>query len=360
MTDTSEIYKTDLVNKVVIGMWDDIGEQNAKKLQGVLYTALMGYELNSISTSLTIYDEDKAMSYIQKFIINKKIKGCTERTLKYYKTQLEFIFGKIGINPIDISTDHIRLYIVNRQITDKVSDATVNNEIRVLSSFFQWMQSEEYRIKNPMSKIDQVRMYKKKKDAFTDYEIEQMRNTLDTNRDRAMFELLLSTWCRVSELAQIRLDEIDNDQVLLHGKGKKDRTAYLNAKAVYALRNYLDERKDNNPYLFPRMISIQQISRKGIPQNEYKLFYTHPDLLEKNQHTEAGTIEYRIRMLGRSLGIKAHPHKFRRTGATFALRAGMPIEQVSKILGHEDLKTTQIYLDIKESDIKAAHERYVR
>ena len=170
----------------------------------------------------------------------------------------------------------------------------------------------------------------------------------------------MSTWCRVSELAQIRLDEINGDEVLLHGKGRKDRTAYLNAKAMFALTNYLQERKDNNPYLFPRMAPLTEVSHKGVSQKDYSKFYINPDNLIKDKHMEASTVEHRIRLLGRKLGIVAHPHKFRRTGATMALRAGMPIEQVSKILGHEDLKTTQIYLDIKEVDIKTSHERYVR
>ena len=355
-----EEIKTEFVNKAVMAMWDSIGEEHGKKLQSVLYACLAGYELTIAQTSLVAYEEDKAMRYLEKFLIDKKIKGCTDRTLKYYKTQLLFIFEKINVGPMDIQPDNIRLYIANRQIKDKVSDVTINNEIRVLSSFFEWMQSEEYRLKNPMNRIGQIKIHKRKKEAFTDIELEKMRGALETARDKAIFELLMSTWCRVSELAQIKLNEINGDEVLLHGKGKKDRTAYLNAKALYAVQNYLKERKDDSPWLFPRMLSISQVDRKGTKIGNYKYFYRHPEFLEPENHAGAGTIEFRIRKLGRSLNILAHPHKFRRTGATMALRAGMPIEQVSKILGHEDIKTTQIYLDIKETDIKASHEMYVR
>ena len=356
----NEEIKTEFVNKIVLAMWDFIGEVNGKKLQAVMYAALAGYEMKPTQTSLVVYDEDNAMKYLEKFLIDKKIKGCTDRTLKYYKTQLQFIFEKIGIEPMNIQTDHIRLYIANRQIKDKISDVTVNNEIRVLSSFYEWMQSEEYRLKNPMKRISQIRLYKKKKDAYTDIEIEKMRGALETARDKAMFEMLLSTWCRVSELAQIKLNEINGNEVLLHGKGKKDRTAYLNAKALLAIQNYMNERKDDSPYLFPRMITIADSRKKGIPTKELKFYYRIPDMLVTDEHISTSTIEARVRVLGRRLNIFAHPHKFRRTGATMALRAGMPIEQVSKILGHEDIKTTQIYLDIKETDIKASHERYVR
>lgn len=357
---SSEEIKTEFVNKIVLAMWDFIGEVNGKKLQAVMYAALAGYEIEPTQTSLVVYDEDNAMKYLEKFLIDKKIKGCTDRTLKYYKTQLQFIFEKIGIEPMNIQTDHIRLYIANRQIKDKISDVTVNNEIRVLSSFYEWMQSEEYRLKNPMKRISQIRLHKKKKDAYTDIEIEKMRGALETARDKAMFEMLLSTWCRVSELAQIKINEINDNEVLLHGKGKKDRTAYLNAKALLAIQNYMDERKDDSPYLFPKMITIADSRKRGTPKDELKFYYRNPDMLVINEHISPSTIEARVRALGRRLNIFAHPHKFRRTGATMALRAGMPIEQVSKILGHEDIKTTQIYLDIKETDIKASHERYVR
>lgn len=217
----NEDIKTEFVNKIVLAMWDFIGEVNGKKLQAVMYAALAGYEMKPTQTSLVVYDEDNAMKYLEKFLIDKKIKGCTDRTLRYYKTQLQFIFEKIGIEPMNIQTDHIRLYIANRQIKDKISDVTVNNEIRVLSSFYEWMQSEEYRLKNPMKRISQIRLYKKKKDAYTDIEIEKMRGALETARDKAMFEMLLSTWCRVSELAQIKLNEINGNEVLLHGKGKR-------------------------------------------------------------------------------------------------------------------------------------------
>ena len=356
----NEDVKTELVNKIVLAMWDFIGEVNGRKLQAVMYAALAGYEIQPTQTSLVVYDEDNATKYLEKFLIDKKIKGCTDRTLRYYKTQLQFIFEKIGIEPMNIQTDHIRLYIANRQIKDKISDVTVNNEIRVLSSFYEWMQSEEYRLKNPMKRISQIRLHKKKKDAYTDIEIEKMRGALETARDKAMFEMLLSTWCRVSELAQIKINEINGNEVLLHGKGKKDRTAYLNAKALLAIQNYMNERKDDSPYLFPRMVSIEQSRKKGISTDELKFYYRQPDMLILDDHISPSSIEARVRKIGRSLNILAHPHKFRRTGATMALRAGMPIEQVSKILGHEDIKTTQIYLDIKETDIKASHERYVR
>lgn len=360
--EVSNEEKNDLINKIVISMWDEIGEQAAKRLQAALYVNLSGYDVRKISTELTVYDEKNAADYLKKFLIAKKIKGCTDRTLHFYGTSLKKIFETISKSPMDIQADDIRVYIANRQIKGNVSLTTINNEIRNLSSFYEWMQKEEIRTKNPMNKIEQIKVYKKQKEAFSDMEIEKMRGNIRDNRTRAIFELLLSTWCRVSEIAQIRLSEIDGDRILIHGKGKKDRYAYMNAKALFAVKEYLKERRDLNPFLFPKMISLLDAAqkRKGQPQSECRFFYRDPELIEENNHIDKGTIESIIRKLGRSVDVVAHPHKFRRTGATFALRTGMPIEQVSKILGHANLSVTQIYLDLHEEDIRNAHEKYVR
>ena len=360
--EVSNEEKNDLINKIVISMWDEIGEQAAKRLQAALYVNLSGYDVRKISTELTVYDEKNAADYLKKFLIAKKIKGCTDSTLHFYGTSLKKIFETISKSPMDIQADDIRVYIANRQIKGNVSLTTINNEIRNLSSFYEWMQKEEIRTKNPMNKIEQIKVYKKQKEAFSDMEIEKMRGNIRDNRTRAIFELLLSTWCRVSEIAQIRLSEIDGDRILIHGKGKKDRYAYMNAKALFAVKEYLKERRDLNPFLFPKMISLLDAAqkRKGQPQSECRFFYRDPELIEENNHIDKGTIESIIRKLGRSVDVVAHPHKFRRTGATFALRTGMPIEQVSKILGHANLSVTQIYLDLHEEDIRNAHEKYVR
>lgn len=361
MRGVADSEKNNLINKIVISMWDEIGEQVAKRLQATLYFNLSGYELTRISTELAVYDPDSTMDYLKGFLIAKKIKGCTDRTIRFYGTSLKRIFDVIGKTPMDIQPDDIRVYIANRQINDNVSLTTINNEIRNLSSFYEWMQKEEIRTKNPMNKIDQIKVYKKQKEAFTDMEIEKMRGKIQDNRTRAIFELLLSTWCRVSEIAQIKLSEIDGDRILIHGKGKKDRYAYMNAKALFAVKEYLAERKDMNPYLFPKMIPFIDAARTHkSKQRDMKYWYRNPELIEENNHIDKGTIESIIRKLGRSVDVTAHPHKFRRTGATFALRTGMPIEQVSKILGHANLSVTQIYLDLHEEDIRNAHERYVR
>lgn len=353
MENDSQI-KNDFVNEVVISMYADIGEEQANRLKNVLYMNLTRYEMIMKSTEVAIYKGNETEMLIRKFIIAKKIKGCTDRTIKYYKDVCTIFFNKVQKSPMDIDADDIRLYIAHRQTRDKVSNVTINNERRCISSFFDWMQKEEIRLKNPMNKIDAIKEVKRKKHAFTELELETMRNYITDEKDRAIYEILVSTWARVSEIAQIRIDELEGDKVIVHGKGMKDRTVYLNAKAQIAIRNYIQLRSDNNPYLFPKMISIEDIET-----GKKKQWYCDSKNIDQG-HTGVGTIEYMIRKLGRKNNIQANPHKFRRTGATMALRAGMPIEQVSRILGHNSIETTQIYLDIKESDVKDAYDKYAR
>ena len=355
----SEDLKNNLINQITAAVWDRIGEDHAKIVQQTLYMFLTNVSIEKTCTEIALCNHDETEEIVKRFLIAKKIKGCTERTLTFYKLTIMNFFEKVGKTPLNVETDDIRIYIAKRQMQDKVSDTTVNNEIRNLSSFFEWLQSEELRLKNPMKRVEQVRTHKIKKEAFTDMEVESMRAQLETNKERAIYEILLSTWCRVTELSQVLLTEIDNGKILIHGKGKKDRTVYLNARAKVALSAYLAERNDTNPYLFAKRVPIVSDVKVGKKRGD-KEWYREKSLVDPKEHIGAGTIERIVKEIGKKNNIQAHPHKFRRTGATFALRAGMPIEQVSKLLGHNSIETTQIYLDIREEDAAAAHERWVR
>lgn len=354
--------KNDLVNSIVYEMYQIIGNEAADTLKNILYMNLTKYEISEKSTEVTIYKGDETENLIKKFIIGKKVKGCTDRTLNYYSSTCITVFESIGKSPMEITSDDIRAYVARRQIRDKVSTVTINNELRVISSFFTYMQKEEIILKNPMNKIDKMKEPKKQKKAFTEIEVELIRDACKTNRERAMIEILLSTGCRVSELIQIQLCEIDGDTVLVHGKGQKDRNVYLNAKAQVILKKYLDERSDCSPYLFPACnVKVGRASELQPILNSHKNnWYLYSELVSNVKHVNRENIESIIRTRGEAVGVNAHPHKFRRTCATFALRSGMPIEQVSKMLGHADIGTTQRYLDLKESELKYAHEKYVR
>ena len=325
------------------------------ELQTSLTIALNDYEVTARETALAVRDEDKNAYYLRKFIIAKTVKGCTERTIGYYSTELRKIIDNIGKSVEDITADDIRYYLALRERRDKVSRTTMDNELRCLRSFFNWLQQEELLTRNPTVKLDKIKGPKKKKPAFTEMEVEKIRAACQNNKETAIVEVLLSTGCRVSELVCIQLQDIVENSLTVHGKGEKDRIVYLNAKAQIALEKYVKERNDSNPYLFPRMIAISKMDRKRL-KNAYK----YSENVLPDGHMDKSSVEQTVRKIAKRCDVVgAHPHRFRRTCATFALRRGMPIEQVSKMLGHEQIGTTQIYLDLDEKDLEQAHRKYV-
>ena len=346
----------ELIDEIMVNIEDYVTDSMA--VSNCLYIVLQDYSITRKSTEIAEYIPDTNDSLIKKFLVVKKIKGCTDRTLKYYSKELPKILERIGKNVIDIKVDDIRLWIALR-LRDGVSATTIGNEKRVLSSFFTWAHGEDIIHKNPMVAIDTMKQKKTQKEAFKDDEVVAMRNQLVTTREKAIFELLLSTGCRVSELVGIKLDEIQEDySILVHGKGQKDRYVYMNANAKYAYQQYMNDRKDHSIWLFPRMISIQ--SEEFHKGKGMKDWYKNPKLVNEAEHTDKGTIETNVRQWGKKCNVKAYPHKFRRTCATNALRNGMPIEMVSRMLGHQNIGTTQIYLDLNDDQMKLMHERYVR
>lgn len=314
---------------------------------------LSNYEITARETAVAVRSEDKNKYFLQKFIIAKTVQGCSDRTIQLYGTELQRILENIEKPADEIQTDDIRLYLALRQKRDKVTKVTANNELRYLSSFLSFLAGEDLIPKNPALRIDKIRCEKTTKKAFTELEVEKLRDTCNNTWETAVVELLLSTGCRVSELVNIKTADIEGDQLIVHGKGNKDRIVYLNAKAIMAVNKYLADRKDKNIYLFPGGFF-------QAPRKDCKNWYKYPERVDPKRHCDKGTIEAKIRKLGKRANVqRAHPHKFRRTCATFALRRGMPIEQVSKMLGHEDIGTTQIYLDLSQEDLKQAHKKYV-
>lgn len=306
------------------------------EIKSELILILSNYEISKKSTELTLYDcEDYNAQIIKKFLINKTVAGVTERTIQFYQTQLKFTFSRIDKPINQITADDIKLYLAKRQIQDKIGDVTAGNEWHVLSSFYGWLHREELIERNPMHKVDRPKQRKKKKKAFSSMECELLRNSCENLREKAIVEVLFSTWCRVSEVEGMDISNIEGDSLTVLGKGRKERTVYLNSKAQLAIKNYLEDRNDSNTALF---VSFDK---------------PHDRLLKSS-------IEKTVREIGKRAGVEnVHPHRFRRTGATIALRSGMPIEKVSFLLGHESIETTQVYLDINEDEVKQAHKKYV-
>ena len=300
-----------------------------KKLQEVLLKNLQ--ESETISSEITNYD------YLEMFIAAKKIEGCSDRTVLYYRTTVEHLLKSIDTPIRKITTDEIRGYLAKYQENGRCGKTTVDNIRRNISSFFSWLEEEDYILKSPMKRIHKIKTTQSVKETISDELIERLRDACSCKRDLAMVDLLYSTGIRVGELVRLNIDDIsfEERECVVFGKGDKERRVYFDAKAKLHLQDYLEERDDDNPALF--VSQDKPYHRLG-----------------------ANSIEFMCRKLGREIGVEnCHPHRFRRTGATFALRSGMPIEKVSFLLGHEAVSTTQIYLDINEEEMKQAHKKWV-
>lgn len=324
---------------------------------------LSAYEIEKRKKELSIITEGKNEIILKKFIAAKIAAGLSMRTINYYRLSVIAFFDKVQKDYDQITADDVRIYLAKRTNIDRISKTTANNERRNISAFYAWLQTEEILMKNPMKKVAPIKVRKEKKKAYTDMELEKVREVLRSSRERAMVELLISTWCRVTEVSQIKLSDINGNEILVHGKGDKDRIVYLNAKAQIAIEAYLKERHDINPYLFPRAkyAGCVQKMTKGKARARSCEWFKDAELVDDNEHIGQSTIESILREAGKRAGVEnVHPHRFRRTGATSALRAGMPLITVSKLLGHSNIGTTQIYLDISDDELEEAHKKYVR
>ena len=349
-----------LINELCVKLAPKWGEIDMQQLKNTLYMVLNPYEITSRSTEIAVVDENQNKELLKQFIIAMKVSGRTVRTLQQYKETIGRSLQMIGKTATEIRTEDIRMYIAIRMSRDQLSVCTISNEIRYLKSFFQWMQMEEIIYQNPMLKIEKIKGPKIRKEALTDMEVEKLRKAVRDEREQVILEVLLSTGCRVAELVQIQKSDIQGERILVHGKGQKDRFVYLNAKAMLAIENYLAKRNDKNLYLLPkghRLTDTKKVNSTSSPR-DYR--WWEDAKLITDGSMGAGSVEGIMRKLASRAGVaKANPHKLRRTCATMALRRGMPIEQVSKMLGHEELTTTQIYLDLSEDELAQAHKKYV-
>lgn len=310
-------------------MADYLNVSQMKKLQEVL---LQAFAENEPEQKLVSNDE-----FLQLFLDAKKIEGCSERTIKYYKVTVEGLLQSTETSVRKITTEEIRRYLVDYQEKGGCSKATVDNIRRNLSSFFSWLEEEDYILKSPMRQIHKIKTRQQVKDTISDEAIEKLRYNCNCLRDLAMIDLLYSTGIRVGELVNLNVADIDFEarECVVFGKGDKERKVYFDAKAKLHLQDYLSSRKDDNPALFVTL---------DAPYSRLKI----------------SGVEIRIRELGRKLGLaKIHPHKFRRTMATRAIDKGMPIEQVQKILGHSQIDTTMQYAIVNQNNVKSSHRRYI-
>lgn len=300
----------------------------------MLEIALFNCEITAQTEKKDIDDNPKL---IDAFVAAKRIEGCSEKTLKYYRITIETMVASIDKGIRHIQTEDLRSYLTDYQSKNQSSRVTIDNIRRILSSFFSWLEDEDYILKSPVRRIHKVKTATNIKETYTDEDLEKMRDNCTELRDLAMIDMLASTGMRVGEMVLLNRNDIDFNEreCIVFGKGSKERVVYFDARTKIHLQNYLRSRKDDNPALF--------VSLKS-PYERLKI----------------GGVEVRLREFGKQLGLqRVYPHKFRRTLATTAIDKGMPIEQLQQLLGHRKIDTTLQYAMVKQSNVKIAHRKYI-
>lgn len=328
--------KETIIKEILHDLTGLLDSRQLDKLRSVLETRLKSVDITEIADTAEMNKQENS-HFLEMFISAKRVEGCSENTLKYYRTTIERLLSAENKWIKEITTDDLRLYLAEYQQQNNASKVTVDNVRRIFSSFFSWLEDEDYIVKSPVRRIHRVKTAKVVKDTLTDENMEILRDTCDNMRDLALIEMLMSTGMRVGELVKLnRLDINFNERsCIVLGKGNKEREVYFDAKTKLHLREYLEQRADNDPALFVS---------KNAPHTRLTI----------------GAVQRIVRNLGEQAQIsKVHPHKFRRTLATRAIDKGMPIEQVQRLLGHQKIETTMHYAMVNQSNVKIAHRKYI-
>lgn len=325
-----------MVEKIIVGI--------KQELNGILDHAqlevlelVLNKHLGNFLVNEHAMEESCEKRLLPLFIAAKRVEGCSEKTLRYYESTIQNMLNEIHRPERDINTEDLRFYLDCYQRRGTVSKVTLDNVRRILSSFFAWLEDEDYIVKSPVRRIHKVKTGKVVKETYSDESLELMRDCCETTRDLAMIDLLSSTGIRVGELIKLNISDVDFEkrECIVSGKGNKQRPVYFDARTKIHLKRYLAERTDNCEALFV-------------------------SLLRPYTRLQISGVEIRLRKIGQDLNLnKVHPHKFRRTLATMAIDKGMPIEQVQQLLGHQSIDTTLQYAMVNQTNVKNSCKRFI-
>ena len=328
--------REDILNDIVSGIKDALSDKQLMQVSSSIKDVLAKYEINK-RTSNEERREKENTELLDTFLSAKKIEGCSDKTIHYYQSSIDKLLNGLSKCIKEICTNDIRRYLAEIQEENNLSKVTIDNLRRIFSSFFSWLEDEDYIAKSPVRRIHKVRTDTLVKEVLSDENIETLRDSCNELRDLAMIDLLLSTGVRVGELVKMNRADIDfqERQCKVFGKGNKEREVYFNARTKIHLQRYLESRTDDNPALFVT-------------------------LSKPHTRLTISGVEVRLRKMGKDVHIdKVHPHKFRRTLATMAIDRGMPIEQVQKLLGHVRIDTTLHYAMVNQQNVKIAHRKFI-
>lgn len=328
--------KGDIIDIVKSEMLNYLNSQQMDRLDKVLEHVLWDVAISKANTKpiQSIFANEDLLT---NFLGAKQLEGCSPKTLKYYRGTISRMIADIKKSVVAITTEDIRKYLTDYQKVNDCSKSNLDNIRRILSSFFMWLENENYILKSPVRRIHKIRTTKPVKETIADESMEIMRDNVAHPRDLAIIDMLASTGMRVGELCNLNRNDIDfeNQECVVLGKGYKERIVYFDARAKVHLQNYLNNRKDNNPALFVSLLK---------PYNRLQI----------------SGVEVRLRQLGRELNIdKIHPHKFRRTLATKAIDKGMSVEQLQTLLGHSQINTTMEYAIVNQTNVKSSHKKFI-
>ena len=328
--------KKTLINQIQLEMSGVLNNAQRQKLCEVLEHCFFKVDIVGLDSQTLNQGKDNE-TLKKEFLSAKQVEGCSHRSISYYGSTLDNMIKSLQKPFNQIETEDLRVYLSEYQKKNNASKQTVDNIRRILSSFFTWLEDEDYILKSPVRRIHKIKTTKQVKETYSDEALERLRDNCKCIRDLAIIDILASTGMRVGELVKLNRVDVDfvNRECVVLGKGSKERIVYFDARAKLHLQNYLNSRKDENDALFV-------------------------SLLEPHNRLEIAGVEIMLRKLGLSLEInKVHPHKFRRTLATRAIDKGMPIEQVQKLLGHQKIDTTMEYAIVDQQNVKNSHKKYL-
>lgn len=325
--------KEEFLSKLLDVMKPFIWKKDVKAVKDTITKCFEGVEIRQIDDGNPITNEDA----LKLFVDAKRIEGCSERSIGYYNTTLKALFKSITKNYLVIETEDLRKYLSDYSQNSKASKITVDNVRRVISTFFSWLESENYIMKSPTRRIHKIKVGKVVKETYSDEMIELIRQNVSSHRDLTIIDFLISTGVRVGELVKLNITDLNLEakECVVVGKGNKQRKVYFDARTKIEIQQYLSSRNDDSKALF---VSLSK------PFNRLQI----------------SGVETVLKKIGKKVGLgRVHPHKFRRTLATKAIDKGMPIEQVQKMLGHAKIDTTLEYAMVDENNVKNSHKKYL-
>lgn len=331
-----KMIKEQLQDEILQSMQEHLSSEQLEKLRNIMYIKMYKIEISECKTDIVIYD-DSDTKIINLYLSTKLVEGRSKRTIERYRLALRMLSEYFQVGIKNITTNDLRYYLAKYKADRGVCNNTLDGMRRVFSSFYSWLSDEGYINGNPTRRLNQIKVEKTIKKPLSDEDREKIRCTCNKERDLALLEFLYSTGVRAGELVKLNKDDIkfDNGECIVFGKGGKEREVYLNATSCLHLKKYLSKRTDDNEALF--------VSDKA-----------------PHKRLSVAGIEDILRRLGRKAGVnKVHPHRYRRTAATNALNRGMPLQEVSKLLGHAKTETTMIYCSINQESLKFNHKKYL-